>query len=107
MDILTVGLLVGSGYLLVEGSKIIFNKISKITRRWYEILEKCGLKKYIIHYKRKTERGYLLIVEVPKGGSIKQLEVKKNEIEKALSCKLEIIDIEFTKAIAVEIIKSN
>lgn len=103
MDLLSIGLLLGSSIAIIGSVDIVKSKFSKTLRIWYRL----GLNKYKISRKYRTAVGYGLIIKVPIGGSLSELESYKGKIEKAYGCTCEIEDLKKTKYLAIELTFKN
>jgi hypothetical protein len=101
MEVLSLGLVLGSGVAAIGGAiagvDFFKRKLFGIYRKWDKLkLDKYKIKKYYI-----DEKSIIIIVEVAVGGSVSDLKGYIGKIEKAYSCKCEIEDIEFSKYIDV------
>lgn len=107
MDLLTGGLIVGTGYAAVEVIILLVKTLDLTARRWDKLMDCVGLENYKIKDKKITKTGYKFTVELPIGGTATDLENIKEQIESAYKCKSIIEKIPFSNCVFVEIIVSE
>lgn len=100
MDLLTLGLIAGTGMIIAEGIAVIKNTLDKTLNTW----NKLELKNYNIIKKDVTELGSRLTIKIEPGGTITELEGCKEKIEKAFKCKAIIKDTQFSNSAEIELI---
>ena len=100
MDILTGGIVFYSAWIIYEwifGEKN--DDMNNIKEVWQQLFSEYSIQEF-----KKTETGYLLIIEIPLGGSINSIENKKSILEKALRSQILIKDIRYSNICEVELI---
>lgn len=100
MDLLTLGLIGGTAWVITEGIVTIKNTLDNTLNTW----DKLDLEKYRVINKEVTPTGNRLIIQVAAKGTITELETHREEIEKAFKCKALINDIPFSDNAEIEII---
>lgn len=105
MDLLTGSLIVGTGYAVLESSRLICQMFKSI--KWNKLISYTGLEGYRIKNKITTDTGYKLIIELPVGGTVKALEDIKQHIDKAYKCKSIIEDIPYSNLVTIELITNE
>jgi len=103
MDLLTLGLITGTGLVITEGLSLLGRKLDKTLNQW----DKLELEKYKIVKKEVTNTGNKLIIQIAAKGTIADLESHREEIEKAFKCKARINDIPFSDNAEIELISKE
>ena len=104
MDLLSWGLVFGTGFALYEGLTIIATQVDRVFRTWRKLQDNNKLEGYKIKHKEATETGLRLTIDIPIGGSTKSLEDNKEAIQKAYNCNALIRDIPFSNKAEIELI---
>lgn len=104
-------MLIDYGFLILGGIFLfgmlepsIEFKENKLPKSWNILQEKIGIEGYKIVDQEKTSTGLRITVEIPIGGTIKELESYLATIEKAYSCKCLINDIPYSQFCELELI---
>ncbi|MBU3134611.1 hypothetical protein KPL40_19605 [Clostridium gasigenes] len=104
MDLISFGLIFGTGILMFEALNKI-RIIKDITlRKWNKLIKILDIEGYKILEKKQIEIGYILIIEIPIGGLTMKLEEYREQIEKTFIGKVTIKDIAFSNKASIEII---
>lgn len=111
MDILTIGLITGTSYLIYNVADLAFYKIrskfselGKAEVEWDLLATKKGLEGYTLIDKIENKTGYKLTIQIPIGGSTDGIEKIKEHIDKAYRCKCIISDILYSNYVDIELI---
>lgn len=104
MDLITLGIITGAGYLMYESIDLIRQRLDLTTTKWNKLMLKAGLEKYKLIDKKITNTGYQIKIEVPTGGTTSELENLKEHIEKSYKCKCIIEDVQFSNLVSVDLI---
>ena len=104
MDLLSWGLVFGTGFALYEGLTIIATQVDRVFRTWRKLQDNNNLEGYKIKHKEAVRTGLRLTIDIPIGGSTKALSDNKEAIENAYKCKVIIRDIPFSNNAEIELI---
>lgn len=103
MDLLTLGLIGGTAWVVTEGISFIRETLDKTLNTWKQL----ELEKYTIIKKEVTNTGNKLTIRIAAKGTITELETHREEIEKAFKCKALINDIQFSDNAEIELINKE